>query len=134
MIVRLPPAIGEALPRLAARAAPGEACALLIGRAAAAAILVSGLAPSRNLAAEADAFEIDTSLRLQLQRQVRREGESVVGIWHSHPIGTATPSPRDAAGAWEPGLIWLITAHGTTTAWMARGEGAGFDRVELAAG
>ncbi|MDW8443869.1 MAG: Mov34/MPN/PAD-1 family protein [Acetobacteraceae bacterium] len=90
---------------------------------------VSGLAPSRNLAREDDAFEIDSALHLALQRRLRGRGESVIGVWHSHTSGAAVPSLRDAAGAWQKGLAWLITAGEETSGWVARGDG--FDPVEV---
>jgi len=118
MIV-LPQALVAAMERLAQAALPREACGLLIGRSADTSLAVSGLAPSRNLASDRDAFEIDTALRLALQRRLRPLGERIVGVWHSHPSGLARPSPRDAAGAWEEGLAWLITAGPDTAAWLA---------------
>jgi proteasome lid subunit RPN8/RPN11 len=126
VIVALPPDLGPALPRLAAAARPREACGLLVGRATADGVTVTGLAPSRNLAAEDDAFEIDTALQLALQRRLRGSGEGVVGVWHSHPAGAPVPSARDAEGAWEAGLAWLITSGEETTAWRALGNGQGF--------
>lgn len=131
MIVALPADLARALPRLAAAALPREACGLLVGRATAEAVAVTGLAPSRNLAAAEDAFEIDTAMQLALQRRLRGTGESVVGVWHSHPAGAPTPSARDAEGAWEAGLAWLITAGEATTAWRALGNGAGFAPAAL---
>lgn len=123
MIVVLPGEVAAALPRLADLALPREACGLLVGRTDEGSVRITGFAPSRNLAAAPDAFEIDTSLHLVLQRRLRARGEAVVGVWHSHPSGAALPSARDAAGAWQDGLIWLITAGAETTAWVARGGG-----------
>jgi proteasome lid subunit RPN8/RPN11 len=132
VIVALPPELGAALPRLAAAARPREACGLLVGRTTDAGVAVTGLAPSRNLADAADAFEIDTALQLALQRRLRGTGEGVVGVWHSHPAGAPVPSARDAEGAWEAGLAWLITSGEETTAWLALGDGAGFAPARLA--
>lgn len=123
MIILLPRDLAAALPRLADVAMPREACGLLVGRMDEGSVCITGFAPSRNLAAASDAFEIDTSLHLALQRRLRSQGEGVVGVWHSHPSGAALPSARDAAGAWQDGLIWLITAGAETTAWVARGGG-----------
>lgn len=132
MIVAVASDVLAALPRLAAAALPREACGLLVGRAVAHGVAVTGLAPSRNLAASEDAFEIDTALQLSLQRRLRGTAETVVGVWHSHPAGTPAPSARDAEGAWEAGLAWLITAGEQTTAWRALGDGKGFARAEIA--
>lgn len=100
--------------RLADAAAPREACGLLLGQGA----RVLALAPTRNLAAAEDAFEIDTALHLRLQRLARtRRGRDVLGVWHSHPRGPAVPSARDLEGAWDASLLWLITAVEGTRGW-----------------
>lgn len=125
--VRLPRAIAAALPRLASAALPREACGLMTGRVSGGVLLVDGLAPSRNLAGDEDAFELDTALHLRLQRMTR----AVAAVWHSHPRGAALPSARDAEGAWDPGLCWLITAGEETTAWAPRGVGRGFAPLAL---
>jgi proteasome lid subunit RPN8/RPN11 len=129
--VLLPSDLAAALPRLAAAARPREACGLLIGRTTADGVAVTGLAPTRNLAGSDDAFEIDTAMQFALQRRLRGTSESVVGVWHSHPSGAPVPSARDAEGAWEAGLAWLITAGEDTTAWQALGEGQGFAPARL---
>lgn len=131
MIIAVPADLLRALPRLAAAARPREACGLLVGHAAGEGVAVTGLVPSRNLAAAEDAFEIDTAMQLGLQRRLRGTGEAVIGVWHSHPAGAPTPSARDAEGAWEAGLAWLITAGEETTAWRALGDGAGFAPATL---
>jgi len=89
---------------------PREVCGLLIGLRSDDGITVARIAPSANLAAGNDAFEIDPSLLLRLQRELRGTGEALVGLYHSHPFGEARPSPRDLAGANYPGFAWLITA------------------------
>ncbi len=128
--VRLSGDIAVALPRLAAAALPREACGLMTGRMDGAVLVLDGLAPSRNLAAGEDAFELDAALHLRLQRMTR----AVAAVWHSHPCGDAVPSARDAAGAWDPGLVWLITACLETLAWAPAGEGRGFASVPLEIG
>lgn len=109
----LPPDLLCAMQHLAAAARPREACGLLLGQGA----RVLALAPSRNLAEAADAFEIDAALQLRLHRQLRGSGQAVTGIWHSHPCSAAVPSARDLAGAWDETLAWVITGTDRTRAW-----------------
>lgn len=113
----LPADLARAMARLAEAAAPAEACGLLLGGPG----RVAALAPSANLAAEMDAFEIDTALHLRLARQGRGTARAVVGVWHSHPRSPAVPSARDIAGAWDPALVWLITGADGTRAWRMAG-------------
>jgi proteasome lid subunit RPN8/RPN11 len=113
-MLEIPADLLAAMRRLADAAAPREACGLLLGEGA----RLLALAPTRNLAAAEDAFEIDTALHLRLQRLARaRPGRDVLGVWHSHPRGPAVPSARDREGAWDESLLWLITAADGTRGW-----------------
>ncbi len=96
---------------------PAECCGLLVGvEAAAGGIRVARVAASRNLALGPDGgpardrFEVDPRLRLDLQGELRGGPRRVIGLYHSHPGRPAQPSPRDLDAAWEPDLVWLITA------------------------
>ena len=112
-VITLDPAHLEAVAGHAEAAYPAECCGLLIGAAAGARLWrVRRVVQSRNLApaGRRDRFEVDPALRLKLQRELRGSGEAVVGLYHSHPDGPPTPSATDLDSAWEPGLVWLITA------------------------
>lgn len=92
---------------------PREACGLLLGyQRADGHIEVTQVAASENMAAPGrnDRFEVDPELRLRLMRQARNTGRGIIGHYHSHPDGSARPSVSDLAMAWEPDLVWLITA------------------------
>ena len=92
---------------------PGEACGLLLGfHRADGDIEVTRVAESENKASPGrnDRFEVDPELRLNLMREARGTGRTIVGHYHSHPNGLARPSATDLAMAYEPGLVWLITA------------------------
>jgi proteasome lid subunit RPN8/RPN11 len=114
-VIVIDPACLRDIVDAAEAAYPDEACGLLVGRAekdaGAAAVHVASVAASANLAsAPGTRFEIDPALRLRLQRELRGGSTSVVGLYHSHPDGVAQPSPRDLEAAWEPDLVWLVTA------------------------
>jgi proteasome lid subunit RPN8/RPN11 len=47
---------------------------------------------------------------LALEREAARPGLQVVGFYHSHPAGPATPSAADLAEAW-PGYVYLIVGR-----------------------
>jgi len=75
-------------------------------------------------------FEIDPRALIAAMRAERAGGAKIVGYWHSHPGGDATPSATDAAMAAPDGKLWLIVAGEAVTAWRA-GEG-GFTPITLA--
>ncbi len=110
MIV-FPPGALKRVVDLAEAAYPSEACGLIVGRRADGGVRVTRIEPSPNLARAPDhRFEIDTALRLRLQRELREGGNEIIGLYHSHPDGATEPSATDLAQAWEPALVWLIVA------------------------
>jgi proteasome lid subunit RPN8/RPN11 len=94
-----------------ARAAlPRECCGLIEGVRDGAEIRVTAIHQAPNLADEPDRFELDPAKHIALLRELRGSGRQIVGCYHSHPEGRAEPSPRDRAGAFEDGFLWLIAA------------------------
>lgn len=128
---------------LARAAFPYECCGLLIGAARNDSVVqVTRIAESRNLAAPEwhDRFEIDPALQFSLLRELRGAEESIVGVYHSHPNGRPSPSPRDLEDAHDPSLIWLIVAvrEGqaepvTTRAYKLARDTTRFDEVPIQA-
>jgi proteasome lid subunit RPN8/RPN11 len=98
----------KALADAAEAAFPHECCGLVLGTGRRT-IRVTRLLPAANLAPSGGTrFELDPRVRLAAERGTRGTAERVVGHYHSHPDGSALPSPTDLAEAWEPELIWLI--------------------------
>jgi proteasome lid subunit RPN8/RPN11 len=122
---------------------PAECCGLLVGAGDPDRELrVARVVASPNLARGRDGrparrrFEIDPALRLALERELRGGPQRVIGHYHSHPGRPAQPSRRDLDAAWEPDLVWLITAvvdgqaiH--TTAHRLTGDGDRFLEIPL---
>ena len=98
-------------------AAPYEACGLLIGEHDGRGnVEITKVVPSRNLMrdkggdAGCDLFEIDPLVRLHWQKVLRGQKSQIIGHYHSHPNGQATPSLTDQKNAHEADLYWLIIA------------------------
>ena len=90
---------------------PEECCGLLVGQRRCSDIHVCEVHESTNIAdMPVDRFEIDPQLRFDLERRMRGENLDLVGVYHSHPDGPASPSQTDIERAWESNLVWLITA------------------------
>jgi len=100
---------------------PYEACGLLVGfQRVGGDVEVTRVAASKNMVAalHQDRFEIDPEMRLRVMRELCHAApatlpgakRAIVGHYHSHPNGAPIPSATDLSMAWEPELIWLITA------------------------
>ena len=137
--VRLTPGQLRAIERAAEAAYPEEACGLLVGRAGPGGDWqVSAVESSANVAEppRTRRFEVDPKLRLRLERELRESPDSIVGVYHSHPNGSAEPSETDISMIFEPDMVWLITAVAdgradTTKAYKPTEDGAAFRPLGL---
>lgn len=75
-------------------------------------------------------FELDPAHLISAHRAARGGGPAVIGHWHSHPIGTAEPSPEDARSAAPDGRIWLILSASEVRLWRAVENGPVQGRFE----
>ena len=83
-----------------------------------------------------DRFEVDAQVRFDLMRALHGSGERIIGHYHSHPDHPAKPSEHDLEQAYEPDLVWLITAvikghAGKTLAWRLNRESGAIADIEL---
>lgn len=102
----------SALKKHCEECSPEEACALLIGVPFGDdEYQVTSVALSKNIAADQSRFfEIDPGLRIKLEKELRNERETIIGVFHSHPNGPAEPSKHDERMIIERHLVWLIAA------------------------
>lgn len=68
-------------------------------------------------------FEIDPGALFAALRAERAGGPKIVGYWHSHPNGEATPSATDAAMAEPDGKLWLIAGSDGIRLWRTGPSG-----------
>jgi len=117
MRVRISRCVVELIQRCAAEAAPREACGLLFGKPGEidAATIAANVAENPLIH-----FEIDPGALFAAIRAGRAGGPTVLGYWHSHPSGTATPDGR----------LWLIVAGETVSGWQAGTNGSHHGRFE----
>ncbi len=97
----------------AEQAYPEECCGLLVGTGdPTGTVTVTRVVSSPNVAPSGknDSFEVAPKLRFDLMRKLEGGGDRIVGHYHSHPDHPARPSRRDIEMAWEPEMVWLITA------------------------
>ncbi|MFY7836920.1 MAG: Mov34/MPN/PAD-1 family protein [Novosphingobium sp.] len=103
------------------RAAPYEACGILLGTAA----HIRTAAPTANVAADPTRhFEIDPAALVATHRAARDgSGPQVIGYFHSHPNGLARPSATDQTSAARDGRVWAIVANDAITCWRDGADG-----------
>ena len=93
--------------------APDECCGLLLGRER-----IEEARPAANVAAEPRRrFEIDPQALVDAHRVARNGGPEIIGYYHSHPAGSATPSITDRAMASGDGRVWAIVGTDGVTFW-----------------
>jgi proteasome lid subunit RPN8/RPN11 len=102
----LPDDVRRAIADHAIRDRPLECCGLLVGRDR----TVIAAVPMRNVAASSTRFRIDDREHIGLRRALRliSPPAHVIGVYHSHPMGPARPSPTDLADAHYPDWLYVI--------------------------
>jgi proteasome lid subunit RPN8/RPN11 len=89
------PAVRSVICEQSRAAYPREACGLLIGSRLHALQAV----PCRNMATEADRFQLHPEDFLRAELDAQAADLAVIGVWHSHPGEPAVPSQRDLKDA-----------------------------------
>jgi len=113
-IAILPTAIRRAIVAHAKRDAPNECCGLLVGRGNR---VIFGLPMANVDPRPRTGFKVDPAEHLAAQRVLRRLSPSVeiVGVYHSHPSGPPTPSPRDIVESNYPEWLFVIVGGKTNS-------------------
>ena len=96
---------------------------------------ISGWQVADNVAEKPEReFEIDPSTLFAALRAERGGGAKIIGYWHSHPSGDASPSMADAQGAAPDGKLWLISGGQDIIGWRSGPSGmyGRFTAVDLA--
>lgn len=103
-----------------------ESCGVLLGLHAPGVIVVERVRGTRNRSAERDSFHCDPGDVVAHVRAGERAGQALVGFWHTHAHGDATPSASDRRGA-PPGLLTIVVGgrgSARVRAWRFEGEAA----------
>jgi [CysO sulfur-carrier protein]-S-L-cysteine hydrolase len=90
------------------RAMPYEGCGLLIGDLETG--VVTSCVPTRNAAASARIYEIDSRDYLRADREAEAAGEAIIGVFHSHTHTDPYPSPTDVAQAPDPQWHYVLVS------------------------
>jgi proteasome lid subunit RPN8/RPN11 len=87
-------------------AAPLECCGFLVGTRDG----VDESVATRNVDPCPTRFQVDPAEHIRLNRRLRGSGREIVGVYHSHPLGPATPSATDVAEAMYPEFVHVIVS------------------------
>ena len=101
-MLRLPRALYLQMVARCITGLPEEACGVLAGDPVSG--TVDRLYPTRNEAASARVYTVDSRDLLQADRDAERNGTQLIGVFHSHTHTDAYPSPTDVDQA--PDLSW----------------------------
>jgi proteasome lid subunit RPN8/RPN11 len=71
---------------------------------------VTEVIASPNVADSAKVYEIDSGVLLRAHRRSEEEGESILGVFHSHTHTEAYPSPTDVAQAPDPDWHYVLVS------------------------
>lgn len=127
MTVSISRSLHDRLIGAAAASPDAEICGLLFGGAD----TIEAAEACANVADHpTDSFEIDPAALVAAHRAMRLGGPTIVGCYHSHPRGAASPSPRDAAAASPNGSLWLIVGEGRLCCYRAVADGGHHDRFD----
>jgi proteasome lid subunit RPN8/RPN11 len=87
---------------------PEEACGVLAGDAVTG--TVDRLYPTRNAAASARIYSVDSRDLLHADRDAERNGTQLIGVFHSHTHTDAYPSPTDVDEAPDPAWHYVVVS------------------------
>jgi proteasome lid subunit RPN8/RPN11 len=77
--------------------------------------------PLDNSAPSPVSFTIAADEHYGALRHAERQGWEISGVFHSHPAGSAAPSPTDVAAGLDPEWVHLIYAWREVRAFSIRG-------------
>ena len=110
-----------------------ERCGLLLGVRGGGRARCLAIQPAANVHGDPQRyFEIDPAVLIAAERDARGGGHAVIGYYHSHPVGPATPSVHDGAAAAADGRYWLIVAGAGYALWRSAAAGTMHGRFDTA--
>ncbi|MEL6530040.1 MAG: M67 family metallopeptidase [Pseudomonadota bacterium] len=104
----------------AERAAPEECCGLLLGQQQS---IVSIQSAANIHPAPRTHFEIDPAVLIAAHRSERSGGPTIIGYYHSHPLGYGSPSDTDRSTSPRDGKVWAIIGYDGVGFWQDAQDG-----------
>ena len=83
---------------------PNECCGLLLGRDG----VVERVVAMKSDPPAPDRYYMDPVQQVEVFTEMQKHGQSLIGIYHSHPQGPAGPSGADVHMAYHRGVAYFI--------------------------
>ncbi|MBU4077850.1 MAG: M67 family metallopeptidase [Euryarchaeota archaeon] len=87
---------------------PYEACGVLIGTLDGSTALVEKALPITNSKRTVRSFELDPKEHYDAWNEAWKSSKDIVGVYHTHPVSSANPSPWDVETMSNDTSVWLI--------------------------
>ena len=85
---------------------PNECCGVLLGKNN----TIERVIPMRSIPPSPDAYFMDPSQQVDVYTEMEKLGETLLGIYHSHPKGPLQPSGADLQLAFLPDAVYFIVS------------------------
>jgi proteasome lid subunit RPN8/RPN11 len=85
---------------------PNECCGVLIGRPG----VFERVIPIASIPPSPDSYYMSPEEQIEIFTELGKSGESLLGIYHSHPEGPPCPSGTDIRLAFHPDAIYIIVS------------------------
>ena len=105
--LQIPLSIREEVIAHCQRHYPKEACGLLAADATGA---IVQMYPMKNIENTAIGYAMDPKQQLLVEKQMRQQGQQLVGIFHSHTASAAEPSSVDIELAISPDVAYVLVS------------------------
>ena len=110
--------------------APNECCGVLLGKNS----RVERVVAMTSDPPAPDAYFMDPVQQVEVFTEMEKQGQSLLGIYHSHPKGPAGPSGADLQLAFHPEAVYFIVSLADPAAPEVRAfmlKGGGFEEVRF---
>ncbi len=104
--ITIPATLVDEMAAAAKATAPLEACGLVGGSREE----VQSFHELTNTDAAAEHFSMHPKEQFAAVKQMRKDGQQMIGVWHSHPETPARMSEEDLRLAFTPDTIYFITS------------------------
>ncbi len=101
---KIPQSSKEIMIKQALTALPHECCGLLLGKNG----KIKRTLPMKNTDPSPDAYFMDPLQQVEVFTDMEKRGETLIGIYHSHPKGPSKPSGADLKMAFHQDTAYII--------------------------